>query len=168
MSHSEDTIPVRLVWLHQLQMNRTYTIVPAKKTNLTGTILLATCMTMQGWWYTRNAWQRKAGGEHENAVKIQIGTWSKRATQATKLIISMRSTQVKEINKYAVYASITCSLRREWIWTNMRSSQSKHVVYASNEIEQICGLRKQNMRSTQVMNLNKNAVYARKTCGLRK
>ena len=44
-----DTIPVRLVWLHQPQMNRTYNIVPEKKANLTGTILLATCMAMQKW-----------------------------------------------------------------------------------------------------------------------
>ena len=62
-SHSEDTIPVRFVWLHQPPMNRTYNIVPEKKTNLTGTIWLATCMTMQ-MWCTRNAWQRKASGEH--------------------------------------------------------------------------------------------------------
>ncbi|GMP24643.1 hypothetical protein CsSME_00001837 [Camellia sinensis var. sinensis] len=32
---------------------------------------------------------------------------------------------------------------------NMRSTQVKHAVYARNEIEQICGLHKQNMRSTQ-------------------
>ena len=31
-SHSEDTIPVRLVWLHQPQMYRTYNIGPVKKT----------------------------------------------------------------------------------------------------------------------------------------
>ena len=35
---------MRLVWLHQPQMNRTYNIVPVKESNLTGTILLATCM----------------------------------------------------------------------------------------------------------------------------
>ena len=40
---------MRLVWLHQPQMNRTYNIVPEKKANLTGTMLLATCMTMQKW-----------------------------------------------------------------------------------------------------------------------
>ena len=54
----------------------------------------------------------------------------------------------------------------------MRSTQAIHAVYAGNEIEQLCGLRKQYMRSTQVKKLNNNAVYAsneiEQSCGLRK
>ena len=46
MSHSKYIIPVRAVWLHQLKINRTYNIVPAKKTNLTGTMWLTTCTLM--------------------------------------------------------------------------------------------------------------------------
>ena len=76
-----------------------------------------------------------------------------RSTQATNLIISMRSTQVMKL-------------------TNTLSTQAIHAVYAGNEInnkavyarkeiEQLCGLRKQYMRSTQVKKLNnKYAVYA--------
>ena len=48
-----------------------------------------------------NTRHRKAGCKHNNAVKAQSSKWSMPSTQATKLIISMRSTQAEQ----AVYAS---------------------------------------------------------------
>ena len=57
----------------------------------------------------------KQVGSMTMLAKIQTCKWSMRATQATKLVISMLSTQ-------------------EMILTNMRSTQAIHAVYAGNEI----------------------------------